>query len=501
MKHSQDPGKASYILLVSLFIVFLVSQLPLGRLSGGVLRDFSLIDDILSEQHRTDMGDVMADEAPVDSALTAMQRELEAEERAASSNPYTLTIRDDEYVDSVLPEADTVVVEVPGNVPVPAVLPQPIDPRRDGYVAIEDYTPDGAGISRLRNAFSRSRERCVRVAFVGDSYIEGDIFTQDVRSQLQDSYGGSGVGYVNMYSEFPGFRRSVRQSGSGWNVHVAGRKGFKRRYAWLSEQYSVAKAGEVATASYSGVKKVAHASAWSRSTVAFWAPSGGTVRLRSNGGPWETHTVDASESIRTLSVDSATVRSFEVSVPSGSDITALGVWLDSYCGIAVDCMSSRGFSGVTLRDISPEVCRGLTDAGLGYDFIVLEFGINAMSAGQTDYTSYGKLMTKVVEHIRMCYPQAVVMLMGIGDRGQKRGADVRSMSSAAYMVDAQRQVARSTGILFWDTREAMGGDGAIVLWAGASPPRANKDYIHLNHHGGAVLASEFVKSLRNALNP
>ena len=186
----------------------------------------------------------------------------------------------------------------------------------------------------------------------------------------------------------------------------------------------------------------------------------------------------------------------EVSVPAGSDVTALGVWLDSYCGVAVDCMSSRGFSGVTLRDISPEVCRALTDAGLGYDFIVLEFGINAMSAGQTDYTSYGKLMAKVVEHIRNCYPNAVIMLMGIGDRGQKQGAEVRSMPSAVHMVDAQRQVARATGILFWDTREAMGGDGAIVSWAGASPPRANKDYIHLNHHGGAVLATEFVKSLK-----
>ena len=84
-----------------------------------------------------------------------------------------------------------------------------------------------------------------------------------------------------------------------------------------------------------------------------------------------------------------------------------------------------------------------------------------MSAGQTDYTSYGKLMAKVVEHIRNCYPNVVIMLMGIGDRGQKQGAEVRSMPSAVHMVDAQRQVARATGILFWDTREAMGGYGTI----------------------------------------
>ena len=89
MKLPHDPGRASYILLVSLAIVFLVSLLPLGRLSGGVLRDFSLIDDILSEQHRATGTDIIEDEAPVDSALTAMQRELEAEEKAASADAYT----------------------------------------------------------------------------------------------------------------------------------------------------------------------------------------------------------------------------------------------------------------------------------------------------------------------------------------------------------------------------------------------------------------------------
>ena len=225
------------------------------------------------------------------------------------------------------------------------------------------------------------------------------------------------------------------------------------------------------------------------------------MKLRANKGEWQTFSVDPSESLRTVSIDSASIKTFEVSVPSGSSITALGVWLDAYTGVSVDCMSSRGFSGVTLRDISSGVCSSLSQSGIGYDLIVLEFGINAMSPGQTDYTSYGKLMAKVISHIRECYPDAAIMLMGIGDRGEKHGADVRSMPGAVAMVNAQRDVARLTGSLFWDTREAMGGDGAIVSWANANHPRANKDYIHLNHHGGSVLAQEFVKSLSHALNP
>lgn len=494
MKLPEEPGRASYILFLALVIIFVVSLLPLSRLTGGALRDFSLLDDIVAEQYRRPVDEAESDDAPVDSALMSMQRELEAEEAARAQNAATYP-----EVDSIIQQADT--LSVYSGIGETAVVPEPVDPHRDGYVMIEDYSSDGSGIRRLRDAFACSRERCVRLAFVGDSYIEGDIFTQDVRALLQESYGGSGVGYVNMYSEFPGFRRSVRQSGSGWSVSVAGHKGYKRSYAWLSEQYSMPKEGENARARYEGVKKVPHAATWSRSTVAFWAPAGGTVRLRSNGGEWNSYEVSPYENLQTLSVDSASVSSFEVSIPSGSGIAALGVWLDAHIGVAVDCMSSRGFSGVTLRDVAPGVCFGLRSAGIGYDVIVLEFGINAMSAGQTDYTSYGKLMTKVVEHIRQCYPDAVIMLMGIGDRGQKRGADVQSMPGAVHMVAAQRDVARRTGSLFWDTREAMGGDGAIVAWANASPPRANKDYIHLNHHGGSVLAAEFVKSLKHAINP
>lgn len=46
----------------------------------------------------------------------------------------------------------------------------------------------------------------------------------------------------------------------------------------------------------------------------------------------------------------------------------------------------------------------------------------------------------------------------------------------------------------------MGGENSIVDWANSNPSRANKDYIHLTHKGGAVLAEQFVKSLLHALD-
>ena len=38
--------------------------------------------------------------------------------------------------------------------------------------------------------------RPVRIAFFGDSFVEGDILTADLREKLQLAYGGGGTGFA-----------------------------------------------------------------------------------------------------------------------------------------------------------------------------------------------------------------------------------------------------------------------------------------------------------------
>ena len=85
-------------------------------------------------------------------------------------------------------------------------------------VPIEDY--DTAEITR----FDRFVEKLidgqdVRIAFLGDSYIEGDILTQDLRDELQRTFGGRGVGFVPCAIPFEIYRTSVRRSVSGWTAY------------------------------------------------------------------------------------------------------------------------------------------------------------------------------------------------------------------------------------------------------------------------------------------
>lgn len=441
------------IVVGALAILVGISFLPLQRWSGGKIKDFNLFSDILNIAlpEESDMPG-----AYIDPCLA----EAIAEDQ------------DTRQVDTVMAE---------DNKPLIAV--QPV--KSGEQVIVEDYTELGEGLKNLRSAINSGR--LARIAVIGDSYIEGDIMTQDLREMLQKSYGGRGVGYINMHSEFPGFRRSVRQSGGdGWKEYAANSR-HESKYMGLSQHYF--KLNSATTATYKGSASLANVDNWNRSQFLFISPSDATVSIRTSGD-WIDYPVTGSETVQSITVDGNT-SNFDVKVSSPS-VVALGVWLTDSTGVNVDCMSSRGFSGVTLTKVNPELTARMSET-IGYDLIILEFGINAMSAKQKNFDAYGKQMVKVINHVRQCYPHADILLMGIGDRGSKRGSEVHSMSSAKYMVDAQREAARNARCLFWDTREAMGGEDAIVAWVRNG--LANTDYVHLNHKGGKELA----KSLFNAL--
>ena len=468
-------GSPTLIILLALVLVFALSQLPLSRWSGGMVKDFSLFSDIMrvsatdSVSAETDSTDLNGID-PELIAVMKQQEEARAEEIKRVTDPVNAG-------DSILSQ------------PIDTIIHPVRAPRQGELVIIEDYSPSQSGLVHLRHALSQGA--LARIAVVGDSYIEGDIFTQDLRNMLQETYGGSGVGYVSMHSDFPGFRRSVRQGGSGWKTFTANKKA-DRKYLDLAEQYAMPTGN--ATATYHGTETFPTTRSWSRSHFLFVAPEDALISVKTASGDWEQRNITGADSVQCIEIN-GTTDDFAVRTSSTS-LVGLGVWLDGERGVSLDCMSSRGFSGITLTRISQSLCRSMA-ATIDYNLIILEFGINAMSPKQTNYSVYSSRMVDVINHVRQCYPRADILVMGVGDRGEKRGGTVRSMSTAQAMISAQRDAARRAQCLFWDTREAMGGEGAVVEWSGAG--LINKDYIHMTHKGGARLARALFEALQHDL--
>lgn len=472
-------GEALTVPLLAFAMLVLLSFVPWGEVSNHNINDFSLFEDLMTEQievHTTEL---------LDPLLLAETEGVDDDEDVTSQEELPVY----ELPQS---EATTVAVPVKAEEPVQASVSTPVvaeaykPDKVNGVMPIEDYSPDGRGLARFASAIKNRGERTVRIAVIGDSYIEGDILTQDIRRLLQENYGGRGVGYMSMHSDFPGFRRSVVQSDANWKV-VDIRKATRDSIKTLSGEYCIGTAGS--RSSFKGAKGETE-KAWSRSKLLYLAPSSGVIKVTS-GGEVQQFEVEASPQVQCITVEGETT---EFAVRSDIEgLKVLGAWLEDPSGVSVDCMSLRGNSGVIHRQISASLAHAMSEH-VPYDLIVLEYGMNALSSEQKEYSSYGKLMSKVIDRMKEAFPDADILMLGVGDRGRKSGSAVSSMPTAEAMTAAQRDCARKAGVMFWDTREAMGGDGAIVKWRDRG--LVNADYIHLNHKGGAVLAEEFVNALK-----
>lgn len=77
-------------------------------------------------------------------------------------------------------------------------------------VEIEDFgTPDSSRLRAFYDTLLCAR-RPVRIAVLGDSFIEGDILTADLRERLQQAYGGGGAAFAPMASPLTAFRRTMQ---------------------------------------------------------------------------------------------------------------------------------------------------------------------------------------------------------------------------------------------------------------------------------------------------
>ncbi len=448
------------ILVTSLIIIVIVSFLPLSELTGGFLKDYSFFSDIVEENDKTQS--TQEETATLDPDIAKLiGNDAEADNDSLSDVNITDSISN-------------------GDIQFDSVYTEPV---------IEDYTPGKIGLLHLRNALNNRQNRPVRIAFIGDSYIEGDIFVQNVREALQDKFGGSGIGYSPLHSETSGFRRSVRQTSSGWEI-----KDITKKTSNMPLSGVYCNANGTAKSLFKGTDKLRHLDSWNSSTLLFISETDNDITITINDQETETKHITGSPDVQSIVINAPTNK-ISISVTS-SDFTALGIYLNDNSGIAVDDMSIRGYAGLRHHSISEQIVEQMRNY-IDYDLIVIEYGINAMSPKVFDYNYYVKALKKSISKIRVCYPNADILIMGVGDRGEKRNGKMQTMESVPYMIRAQRKMAQELGVLFWDTQLAMGGENAIVDWT--ENKDINKDYIHLSFKGGKRLGDIFVGRLLPAI--
>ena len=385
-------------------------------------------------------------------------------------------------------DANSYVEEVEPEVIKPA-KPAFVDSCRAGVECIDDYSTGRSGMIPLYEALHNRNNlgRPVRIAMLGDSYIEGDILSADLRQLLQEHFGGSGVGLVPMMSDIAGFRRSVRHYFDGWNTHTAATpSGYNPSQSIISGVYFTCNSN--AYTDLRGQRKYyARLDTCSQSSVYFVSPIDNTITVSINGGERQTFEVSGSDEMQRITVDGKIGRVRYDVARGGNGVTFFGATMDPAQGVVVDNFSLRGCSGTHIAQLRESMLHEF-DRLRHYDLVILMYGLNVANDRQTNYSKYGRQMQKSVEQIKRCMPNTGILIVGVGDREQRVDGEMRTMRGIRELMAEQQNVASRQEVAFWNLYVAMGGSGSISKMVNGKPRKANLDYTHINFLGGRDLA-------------
>lgn len=359
---------------------------------------------------------------------------------------------------------------------------------KSAQIPIDDYAEDQKALAYFYQALNQKNklDRPIRIAVLGDSFIEGDIFTSPLRILLQNKFGGGGVGWMPLSSKISGFRTSIKHEFSGWKDNSI-LDGQSRGQILSGHYFTTTKDAWVSYRTNQETKK------FDAVTLYYTSKSDQKLKVEYQGEAEMQVVLPASDNLQAYSCNLADETNFfKMTTTSSKDLSFYGLALERRSGLSLDNMSLRASSGSTILSVDKVLTHQFCLLRQ-YDLIILQYGLNVANKKQMNYNNYGKVLQSIVTHLRKLSPHSSILIMGVSDRANKSVGTMETMPAIYKLHDVQQRVAKETGVAFWSILKAMQYKGGIVSMAKRG--EAAKDYTHLSHKGGGVLAELFFEAL------
>ena len=358
-------------------------------------------------------------------------------------------------------------------------------------------------LSQMRffyNALKQTSYKKIRVAHYGDSAIEGDLVTGELRYILQKKYGGKGVGWMAITSQDIRFRQTTTHSFSGnWEEAALFTSNPNNLPYGISGEVFVPKASRcwiqyVATSKFSTMRTFKTARLFYSN-----ATSGNISYSFSNGASKKAYLKSGSGIKEIVMKDSRNTKKIRITFSKPDEAYFYGVSLENGNGIYVDNFPIRGNTGADLKDIKISTLKSFKKM-LNYKLVIFQFGLNILGMIRRDSRWYEREMVKVINNFKKALPNTSFLLVSVGDKSVKRGSRFVTDPAIFKLLKVQLNITRKTNIAFWNLFEAMGGRNSMHKWVTNNPPLASFDHIHFNVQGaekvGELLAHALIAGAR-----
>lgn len=335
----------------------------------------------------------------------------------------------------------------------------------------------------------------VRVIHYGDSQIEEDRISNNLRKALQERFGGNGIGLVPLIQSYPTLTSKENRTSTPRRSLIYGTKEFSVQQGRWGPIGQVARVEGSMSFNYAPTRKLDTTSTqryYQRITLltdTLRAPmtmkaAGVVAQCDTLGKPLRRITIELPELSENLAV----------SISGSGDV--FGVMYDGEAGVSVDNAAMRGNSGTSFTQMNEgQLADYFNSFNVG--LVILQYGGNATPylQGEKARASYAARLEKQMELLRRLAPDACFLFIGPSDMSTNVGGHMQTYPHLPAVIDILRSTAHRYGMAYWNLYQVMGGANSMVKWVHSTPPMAAKDYIHFSHKGADRVGDFLSESL------
>ena len=330
-------------------------------------------------------------------------------------------------------------------------------------VPVDSVTDSRMFLAAFYASLAESSDRVVRVVHYGDSQIEEDRMSQQIREKLQALYGGQGCGLMPLAQTIPNktVRQQLRMNGrfvqpaqGPRRYLVYGPKRDQREdgmYGVMGQvtmmNDSLVKGSEEVTAVCTPLIPTAQYTRWKvfADTSIHYTFAGDTVFLSGRGAVY-------------------------------------GLSQESDKGVIVDNIPMRGCLGLVFTKMDgTQLSSFYRDQHV--KLIIMQFGGNAIPFNENPGTISGivKGLREQVQYIQSCAPEASILFIGPSDMLTQEEGEWISYPMVSYMDRLLRKMALEENIAYFSLFRWMGGAGSMKRWQEIG--LAGSDGVHFTRAG------------------
>ena len=314
-----------------------------------------------------------------------------------------------------------------------------------------------------------------RVLHYGDSPVTADSITADVRSLLQQHFGDAGHGFVLIAKPWAWYgHRGVDVQGNGWRIAAATQTRARDGFHGLG---GVSFEGDTGASS-----RLTLAEDHAKMEIQYLRqPGGGVLTVEAAGqtlGDVETDGPAKEPGFQTFPLP-AGARTIQLLVQRGP-VRLFGVSFERNTPGVI--YNSLGLNGGQVQVVvryfdKPQWAEELEHQHP--DLVVINYGTNESIYAEYIERSYPGELRQVIQRVKAAVPGASVLIMSPMDRGQRdANSRIITVPTLPRLVEIQRQTALEMNCAFFNTFQAMGGEGTMARWYDSQPRLVSADFTH-----------------------